>query len=150
MRFVQVYSNDEWDAHGDIAQNHAAMGLQTDHGIAGLLTDLKQRGLLDDVLIVWGGEFGRMPVSEKGKGRDHNPHGFLTWMAGAGIKGGTSVGETDEIGHRAALDPLSIHDLHATMLHLLGLDHRQLTFFYNGRNFRLTDVFGDVVRKILA
>ena len=150
VRFVQVYCDDEWDAHGDIRQNHSDMARQTDAGIAGLLSDLDQRGLLDEVLVVWGGEFGRMPVSEGGKGRDHNPHGFCTWFAGAGIRGGTLHGATDEIGYKAVQDPASIHDLHATLLHLLGLDHERLTFHHNGRNFRLTDVSGEVLRPILA
>jgi uncharacterized protein (DUF1501 family) len=115
-----------------------------------LLTDLKQRGLLDSTLVIWGGEFGRMPVSQGNRGRDHNPHGFLTWMAGAGIKGGASHGETDEFGHKAVIDRVSVHDLHATMLHLLGIDHEKLTYFHNGRQFRLTDVAGEVLKKILA
>jgi Protein of unknown function (DUF1501) len=150
VRFVQVYSNDEWDAHGSIADNHTARCAETDVPIAGLLTDLKQRGLLDSTLVVWGGEFGRMPVSEGGRGRDHNPHGFLAWLAGAGVQGGTSYGETDEIGHHAAVDPVSVPDLHATMLHLLGMDHKRLTYLHNGRRFRLTDVSGKVVNGILA
>ena len=150
VRFVQVYCNEEWDAHGDLRQNHTDMCAQTDAGIAGLLQDLKQRGLFDTTLVIWGGEFGRMPVSEKGQGRDHNPHGFLIWMAGAGIKGGTSFGETDEFGHRAVVDPVSVHDIHATALHLLGIDHERLTYFHNGRKYRLTDVSGNVLRKILT
>jgi hypothetical protein len=150
VRFVQVYSNDEWDAHGSIVDNHNARCAETDVPIAGLLTDLKQRGLLDSTLVVWGGEFGRMPVSEGGKGRDHNPHGFLVWLAGGGVKGGVSHGETDEIGWKAAVDPVSVHDLHATMLHLLGIDHERLTYRHNGRAFRLTDVSGSVIRKVLA
>jgi len=111
-----------------------------------LLTDLKQRGLLDSTLVVWGGEFGRMPVSQNGSGRDHNPNGFLQWMAG----GGVSHGETDEISYAAAENPVSVNDLHATMLHLLGLDHERLTYFHNGRSYRLTDVAGEVIRPILA
>ena len=150
VRFVQVYCNDEWDAHGDIKDNHTQMCAQTDAPAAGLLTDLKRRGLLDTTLVVWGGEFGRMPVSEKGRGRDHNPHGFLTWMAGAGIKGGASHGETDEVGLRAETDPVSVPDLHATILHLLGLDHKRLTYLHNGRRFRLTDVSGSVLTGILS
>ena len=150
VRFVQVYSDGEWDAHSDLAGNHTAHCLATDVPIDGLLTDLKQRGLFDSTLVIWGGEFGRMPVSQGKNGRDHNPNGFLAWMAGAGIKGGTSHGETDEIGYKAAVDPASVHDLHATMLHLLGIDHKQLTYLHNGRRFRLTDVAGEVVGKILA
>jgi hypothetical protein len=150
VRFVQVYSDGEWDAHSDLAGNHTGHCAATDVPIDGLLTDLRRRGLLDSTLVVWGGEFGRMPVSQGNGGRDHNPHGFLAWMAGAGIKGGASYGETDEIGHRAATDRTTVHDLHATMLHLLGVDHRQLTYFHNGRQHRLTDVSGDVLSKILA
>ena len=142
VRFVQVYSNDEWDAHGSIQNNHDARCAETDVPIAGLLADLKARGLLEETLVVWGGEFGRMPVSEGGQGRDHNPHGFLVWLAGAGVKGGVSYGETDEIGYKAAVNPVTVHDLHATMLHLLGLDHKRLTYAHNGRRFRLTDVAG--------
>ncbi len=150
VRFVQVYINDEWDAHTDLKGNHGARCAETDVPIAGLLRDLKRRGLLDSTLVVWGGEFGRMPVSEKGGGRDHNPHGFLTWLAGGGVRGGTSHGETDEIGHKAAVDPVSVHDLHATILHLLGIDHKRLTYLHNGRRFRLTDVSGAVLEKILS
>jgi len=150
VRFVQAYTNDEWDAHGSIKANHDARCAETDVPIAGLLTDLKRRGLLETTLVVWGGEFGRMPVSEKGQGRDHNPNGFLMWMAGGGVKGGVSYGETDEIGYKAAVDPVSVHDVHATILHLLGLDHKRLTYPHNGRRFRLTDVHGNVLTKILA
>ncbi len=150
VRFVQVYSNDEWDAHGGLAENHTPRCQETDVPIAGLLTDLKQRGLLDSTLVIWGGEFGRMPVSEKGKGRDHNPHGFCIWLAGAGIKGGASHGATDEIGWKAAVDPVSVHDIHATILHLLGIDHTRLTYEHNGRRYRLTDTSGEVIRGILS
>ena len=150
VRFVQVYCNDEWDAHNDLRGNHAAHCAETDRPSAALLADLKRRGLLDSTLVVWGGEFGRMPVSEKGTGRDHNPHGFLVWMAGAGVKGGVSYGETDQFGHRASVDPVSVHDLHATILHQLGLDHKRLTYLHNGRRFRLTDVAGNVLQKILS
>ena len=150
LRFVQVYSDGEWDAHSDLTANHSGHCLATDVPIAGLLTDLKQRGLLDSTLVIWGGEFGRMPVSQGKDGRDHNPQGFIAWMAGAGVKGGTSYGETDEIGYKAAVDPVTVHDLHATMLHLLGLDHKRLTYMHNGRPFRLTDVAGNVLEKLLA
>ncbi|HTG43236.1 MAG TPA: DUF1501 domain-containing protein [Verrucomicrobiae bacterium] len=150
VRFVQVYSDGEWDAHGDLAGNHGHHCASTDQPIHGLLTDLKRRGLWDDTLVIWGGEFGRMPVSQGSGGRDHNPHGFMAWMAGAGIRGGTSYGETDEVGYKAVQDRVSVHDLHATMLHLLGIDHTQLTYFHNGRNFRLTDVAGEVIEKILV
>ncbi|MFN3652693.1 MAG: DUF1501 domain-containing protein [Armatimonadota bacterium] len=150
VRFIQLYSDGEWDAHGNLTANHSGHCAATDQPIHGLLTDLRQRGLLDSTLVIWGGEFGRMPVSQDGDGRDHNPHGFLTWMAGAGIRGGTSYGETDEIGYKAAVDRVSVHDLHATMLHLLGIDHTRLTYFHQGRRFRLTDVAGTVLKKILA
>jgi uncharacterized protein (DUF1501 family) len=150
VRFVQVYSDGEWDAHSDLAGNHTAHCAATDEPIHGLLTDLKRRGLFDSTLVIWGGEFGRMPVSQGAGGRDHNPRGFLVWMAGAGIKGGASHGETDEIGYRAAIDPVTVHDLHATMLHLLGIDHKRLTYMHDGRRYRLTDVAGNVLTKILA
>jgi hypothetical protein len=150
VRFVQVYSDGEWDAHSDLTANHSGHCLATDVPIDGLLTDLKQRGLFDSTLVIWGGEFGRMPVSQGKDGRDHNPQGFIAWMAGAGIQGGTSFGETDEIGYRAAVDPVTVHDLHATMLHLLGLDHTRLTYQHNGRPFRLTDVAGRVLDTLLV
>src|SRR5881394_2296671 len=150
VRFVQVYSDGEWDAHADLKGNHSQHCASTDMPIHGLLTDLKQRGLWDDTLVIWGGEFGRMPVSQGNGGRDHNPHGFMAWMAGAGIKGGTSYGETDEIGYKAAVDRVTVHDLHATMLHLMGMSHEKLTFFHNGRRYRLTDVAGEVIQKILS
>ena len=150
VRFVQAYINDEWDAHDDLRKNHDARCAESDVPIAGLLKDLKRRGLLDTTLVVWGGEFGRMPVSEKSQGRDHNPHGFLMWMAGGGVRGGVSYGETDEIGYKAAEKPVSVHDVHATILHLLGLDHRRLTYLHNGRRYRLTDVAGEVLAPLLA
>jgi hypothetical protein len=152
VRFVQLYSGDVggWDAHDDVEDNHAKMCGRTDKPIAGLLTDLKRRGLFESTLVVWGGEFGRMPMSESGKGRDHNPHGFCFWMAGAGIKGGTVHGATDAVGLRAEVDRVHVHDLHATILHLMGLDHTRLTFPHNGRDERLTDTAGKVVRSILA
>ncbi len=152
VRFVQLYSGDVggWDAHNDVEANHGEMCARTDKPIAGLLLDLKRRGLLDDTLVIWGGEFGRMPMSESGKGRDHNPHGFSYWLAGAGVKGGTVHGATDEVGLRAAVDRVHVHDLHATILHLMGLDHTMLTFPLNGREERLTGTEGEVVRSILA
>jgi hypothetical protein len=150
VRFVQAYINDEWDAHDDIRKNHNARCAESDVPIAGLLRDLKRQGLLDTTLVIWGGEFGRMPVSEKSQGRDHNPHGFLMWMAGGGVKGGVSYGETDEIGYKAAEKPVSVHDVHATILHLLGMDHRRLTYLHNGRRYRLTDVHGEVLTPILS
>lgn len=150
VRFVQVYSDGEWDAHNGLIANHTGHCAATDVPIHALLTDLKRTGLIDSTLVIWGGEFGRMPVSQRGDGRDHNPKGFLVWMAGGGIKGGVSFGETDEIGYRAAVDPVTVHDLHATMLHLLGLDHKRLTYLHNGRRYRLTDVAGNVLAKVLA
>ncbi len=157
VRCVQIYSGGmdnqrSWDGHEDIVGNHRGFARETDQPIAGLLADLEQRGLLDETLVVWGGEFGRLPISQKGKnpGRDHNPHAFTYWMAGGGVQGGVHFGETDELGHKAAVDKVSVNDLHATLLHLLGFDHERLTYFHNGRNFRLTDVAGEVVKKILA
>ncbi|ELP33167.1 secreted protein containing DUF1501 [Rhodopirellula baltica SWK14] len=150
VRFVQVYSDGEWDAHDNLEENHTHHCAATDVPVAGLLSDLEQRGLLDSTLVIWGGEFGRMPISQNGKGRDHNPKGFMQWMAGAGIKGGVSYGETDEIGYEAVENPVSVNDLHATILHLLGLDHERLTYFHNGRSYRLTDVAGKVIQEILA
>jgi hypothetical protein len=150
VRFVQVYSDGEWDAHSDLKGNHSRHCASTDMPIHGLLTDLKRRGLMESTLVIWGGEFGRMPVSQGNGGRDHNPNGFMAWMWGAGIKGGTSHGETDEIGYKSVVDRVSVHDLHATMLHLLGMDHKRLTYLHNGRRYRLTDVAGEVIDKILV
>ena len=152
VRFVQLYSGDVngWDAHNNVEANHAMMCGRTDKPIAGLLKDLKRRGLLETTLVIWGGEFGRMPMSESGKGRDHNPHGFCYWLAGGGVKGGVVHGATDAVGLRAEVDRVHVHDLHATILHLLGLDHKRLTFLHNGRDDRLTDTAGEVVRSILA
>jgi hypothetical protein len=157
VRFVQIYSGGmenqlSWDGHMDILGNHGGFAQETDVPIAGLLADLAQRGLLDDTLVIWGGEFGRLPLAQKGDkpGRDHNPHAFTVWMAGGGAKGGVHHGATDEIGHRAVQDRVSINDLHATILHLLGLDHERLTYRYQGRDFRLTDVAGRVVKEIVA
>jgi hypothetical protein len=155
VRFVQVYSGGNegpkaWDAHDDLKKNHDLHCAETDGPIAALLDDLKITGLLDTTLVVWGGEFGRSPVAENGKGRDHHPKGFTMWMAGGGIKGGYTHGATDEFGYRAVEDRVSVPDLHATLLHQLGLDHEQLTYRFSGRDFRLTDVSGDVVRELLA
>ena len=157
VRFVQIYSGGmenerSWDGHVDIAGNHRQFAGETDTPIAGLLTDLKQRGLLDSTLVICNGEFGRLPISQKGAkpGRDHNPHAFTTWLAGGGAKGGAHHGATDELGHKAVDDRVSVNDLHATVLHLLGMDHERLTYRYNGRNFRLTDVAGSVVRTVVA
>ena len=150
VRFVQVYSDGDWDAHAGLEANHTSRCGESDVPIAGLMTDLKRLGLLESTLVIWGGEFGRMPVTQGANGRDHNPYGFLMWMAGGGVKGGISYGETDEIGYKVAGDPVPVHDIHATILHLLGLDHKRLTYRFNGRDFRLTDVSGNVVTKILA
>jgi hypothetical protein len=156
VRFVQIYSGGEeneksWDGHTNIVANHGGFAAETDLPIAGLLTDLQNRGLLDSTLLIWGGEFGRLPIVQKGgTGRDHNPHAFTTWLAGGGVKSGTLYGKTDELGHKAVVDRVSINDLHATILHLLGIDHKRLTYRYNGRDFRLTDVAGRVVREIVA
>jgi hypothetical protein len=140
VRFVQVYSGgtEGWDAHEDVQKNHGDLCAKTDQPIAGLLRDLKQRGLLDDTLVVWGGEFGRMPMSEQGVGRDHNPWGYSYWLAGAGIQGGQAYGATDPIGLRAAEDKVHVRDMHATILHLLGVDHTLLSFLHNGLDERLT------------
>jgi hypothetical protein len=152
VRFVQLYCGDTngWDGHSDVEGNHAKLCAESDWPVAGLLTDLKSRGLLDTTLVVWGGEFGRMPMSEGSNGRDHNPHGFCMWMAGGGVKGGQVIGATDPIGLRAAQDKTHVHDIHATILHLLGLDHERLTFRHNGRDQRLTDVAGTVITKALT
>jgi len=157
VRFVQIYSGGmanqrSWDGHQDIRGNHSQFAGETDQPVAGLLTDLEQRGLLDDTLIIWGGEFGRLPVAQTGKqpGRDHNPHCFTAWMAGAGVKGGVSYGASDEVGFRAAENRVHVNDLHATILHLLGIDHERLTYMYSGRQFRLTDVAGNVIHDIVA
>jgi hypothetical protein len=152
VRFVQLYSGDTggWDAHRNIAENHGTYCRRTDKPIAGLLKDLKHRGLLHDTLVIWGGEFGRMPMSEQGTGRDHNPWGYSIWLAGAGVKSGFAYGATDAVGLRAAENKVHVHDLHATILHLLGLDHKRLTYFHNGRDERLTDVAGTVVEEILG
>jgi hypothetical protein len=149
VRMVQVV-NGGWDHHSDITREIRKKSREIDQPIAGLLIDLKRRGLLDDTLVIWGGEFGRTPVSENGDGRDHNPYGFTMWMAGGGVKGGLVHGATDEFGFRAVEGRVSVHDLHATILHTLGLDHEKLTYRYSGRDFRLTDVSGEVVREILT
>jgi len=152
VRFVQCYSGSGsgWDAHSDLEGNHTKYCRQTDKPIAGLLTDLRARGLLDSTLVVWGGEFGRTPFNEKGNGRDHNPWGFTIWMAGGGAKPGTVVGETDEIGLRAVKNRAHVHDLHATILHLLGMDHEKLTYLHNGRDERPTINAGEVIEEALA
>jgi hypothetical protein len=154
VRFVQVWSGagQPWDNHDKLAEQHKKLADEWDGPIDALMTDLKRRGLFDDTLILWGGEFGRTPVAEFPalNGRDHNHYGFSVWLAGGGIKGGTIHGATDELGFRAVENPTPVHDLHATMLHLLGLDHERLTYRYAGRDFRLTDVSGHVIKEILA
>ena len=149
VRFVQCNSNG-WDHHSGLESSMRQMARSVDKPIAGLLSDLESRGLLDETLVVWGGEFGRTPTAENGNGRDHNPHGFTMWMAGAGIRPGLVYGRTDEYGYYAVEDKVHFHDLHATILHLMGIDHTRLTFRYSGRDFRLTDVHGDVVNDLVA
>ena len=150
VRFVQLYhgAGSKWDAHSGIERNHTELCRASDKPIAGLLTDLKRRGLLDETLVIWGGEFGRTPMSEKGDGRDHNPSGFTMWMAGGGVKGGRTIGETDELGLRAIQDKLHVHDLHATVLWLLGLDHMQLVYLHKGRPERPTLNEGEPFTRI--
>jgi hypothetical protein len=152
VRMVQVFygSGQPWDDHGDIEKGHRNKAKDSDKAVAALLRDLKAKGLLDETLVLWGGEFGRTPTSEGANGRDHNNHGFSVWLAGGGVKGGMTYGATDEFGFAAAEKKVHIHDLHATILHLMGLDHEKLTYRYSGRDFRLTDVHGTVVRDILA
>ena len=152
VRFVQLYCGDTngWDGHSDMPGNHGRLCAQSDKPVAGLLKDLKSRGLLDTTLVVWGGEFGRTPMSEGSDGRYHNPHGFCMWLAGGGVKGGTVIGATDPVGLRAAEEKTHVHDIHATILHLLGMDHTRLTYRHQGRNQRLTDVAGTVITKALA
>ena len=154
VRFIQVYDssggNNLWDHHGAINKRLPENCAQTDLPIAGFLKDLKSRGLLDETLVIWGGEFGRTPTAQGSDGREHHPWGFTMWLAGGGVKGGHVHGATDEFGWNAVQDKVHVHDLHATILHLLGLDHERLTYRYAGRDFRLTDVYGHVVRKILV
>jgi hypothetical protein len=150
VRFIQVSHSFKWDQHGDLKNGHAKNAREVDKPIAGLLTDLKARGLLEDTLVLWGGEFGRTPVAQGKDGRDHNPQGFTMWLAGGGVRSGLVYGATDEFGYYAVQDKVHMHDLHATLLWLLGLDHEKLTYRYAGRDFRLTDVYGRVVREILA
>jgi hypothetical protein len=150
VRFVQLY-HEAWDQHGNLVKDLKKNCLDTDRACAALVTDLKQRGMLDDTLVVWGGEFGRTPMVQGGNdGRDHHPNAFTMWLAGGGIKPGLVLGETDELGFNVTQDKVHVHDLHATMLHLLGFDHTKLTYRFQGRDFRLTDVHGEVVRKLLA
>jgi hypothetical protein len=157
VRFVQIYSGGmenerSWDGHIDIKGNHGQFAGETDQPVAALLTDLAKKGLLDSTLVVWAGEFGRLPVSQKGAkpGRDHNPHANTAWLAGGGVKGGVSYGATDDVGYKAAVDRADTHDFHATILHLMGLEHEKLTYFHNGRRYRLTDVHGKVIKAVVA
>ena len=155
MRFIQVNygdnsANPAWDQHSNLPK-HADQAAAVDRPIAGLLADLQQRGLLEDTIVWWGGEFGRTPYAqENGTGRDHNPGGFTVWLAGGGVKPGYAHGETDEFGFRAIQGKVHMHDLHASLMYSMGLDHEQLTFEHAGRNFRLTDVYGRVVKEIFA
>jgi hypothetical protein len=154
VRFVELLcpavGTDRWDQHGDLKNGHEKNARAVDRPIAGLLTDLKARGLLDSTLVFWGGEFGRTPMAQGSDGRDHNPYGFTVWMAGGGIKGGSIHGATDDYGYHAVENKVEIHDLHATMLHLLGVDHKRLTYRFGGRDMRLTDVHGEVITNIVA
>lgn len=150
VRFIQVSHSYKWDQHGDLKRDHSRNASEVDLPIAGLLQDLKRRDLLKDTLVLWGGEFGRTPAGQGRDGRDHHPHAFSMWMAGGGVKGGITYGKTDDYGYYAVENKVHFHDLHATMLHLLGLDHKRLTYRYAGRDFRLTDVKGEVVKEIMA
>jgi hypothetical protein len=160
VRYVQLWSGGNnsseanWDAHGNVLENHSREALRIDRPVAALLQDLKRRGLLDDTLVIFNTEFGRTPFTEieegLGTGRDHNHHGFTNWLAGAGLKPGFAFGSTDEIGYKVVEDPVDVHDFHATVLYLLGIDHERLTFSHNGAERRLTDVSGHVVKEILA
>ncbi len=157
VRFVQIYSGGmenerSWDGHIDIRGNHTQFAAETDQPVAGLLSDLAQRGLLDSTLVIWGGEFGRLPVSQKGAkpGRDHNPHCNTIGLAGGGVKAGTAYGASDEVGHKALVNRADVHDFHATLLYLLGLEHEKLTFLHNGRRYRLTDVKGMVIHEVIG
>jgi uncharacterized protein (DUF1501 family) len=150
VRFVQLYhgAGSKWDAHSGLEKNHTQLCAAMDKPVAGLIRDLKQRGLLDETLVVWGGEFGRTPMSEKGDGRDHNPYGFTMWMAGGGVRGGQTIGATDEIGLHAIEDRTHVRDLHATILYLMGLDHMQLTYYDKGRPERPTMNEGEPCKKL--
>ena len=155
VRFVQIYSgggnfDPTWDAHFRLKKNHELHAKETDQPIAALIQDLKSRGLFDSTLIIWHGEFGRMPISQRLDGRDHNPAGFTVWMTGGGIRGETVVGATDHYGYKAVENRKSVYDLHATILHLLGFDHEKLTYRHNGRDMRLTDVHGNVIKEVVA
>lgn len=148
VRYVELSTGNVWDQHGDLKNGHEKNALATDQPIAGLLTDLKQRGLLEETLVVWSGEFGRTPIVQGSNGRDHNPQGFTVWLAGGGMKGGFAYGATDDFGYYAVKDRVHMHDLHATMLYALGLEHTKLTYRYAGRDFRLTDIYGETVHGL--
>jgi hypothetical protein len=154
VRFVELtctsVGTDRWDQHGNLREGHAANARAVDQPIAALIRDLRQRGMLDSTLVVWSGEFGRTPFAQGGDGRDHNPQAFSMWMAGGGVKGGVTVGATDDYGYRVVEKKFQVHDLHATMLHLMGIDHTRLTYRFSGRDMRLTDVHGHVIRDVLA
>jgi hypothetical protein len=150
VRYIELSTGNVWDQHGNLKSGLESNARRTDQPIAALLTDLERRGMLEDTLVVWGGEFGRTPIAQGKNGRDHNPQGFTTWMAGAGVRGGLAYGNTDDYGYFAVENRVHVHDLHATMLHLLGIDHLQLTYRYAGRDFRLTDVYGNVVHDVIA
>ena len=157
VRFIQLYNGalvqqniDTWDAHTNLVENHTLHAAEVDKPMAGLIQDLKQRGMLDETLVMWHSEFGRMPISQRGVGRDHNPGAMSIWMAGAGIAGGQVIGESDEFGYKAIEPVYGYHDVHATLLHMMGLDHRRLTYFFNGRHMRLTDVHGNLIPGIVA
>jgi uncharacterized protein (DUF1501 family) len=149
---VQVYcgSGSQWDAHSDLEGNHTRLCTRCDQPTAALIKDLKRRGLLENTLVIWGGEFGRTPMTEGTNGRDHNPYGFTMVMAGGGVRGGQIIGSTDEFGLRAVDNRIHVHDLHATILHLMGLNHHRLTYLHNGRDERLTDNGGHVVRELIG
>ncbi len=150
VRYIQVSTGNVWDQHGGLKEGHQKNALSVDRPITGLLTDLAARGMLDDTLVMWSGEFGRTPIVQGKNGRDHNPQGFTTWLAGGGVRGGLAYGNTDEYGYYAAENRVHMHDLHATILYLLGIDHERLTYRYAGRDFRLTDVYGNVVHDVIA
>ncbi len=150
VRFVQVTHSYKWDQHSDLRNGHSRNAMEVDKPIAGLLKDLKARGLLKDTLVLWGGEFGRTPTAQGNDGRDHNPHGYSMWMAGGGVKPGHIYGATDDYGYYAVQDKMHLHDLHATLLYLLGIDHKKLTYRYGGRDYRLTDVFGEVAQGVIG
>jgi uncharacterized protein (DUF1501 family) len=153
VRFLELtcpkVKGDRWDQHGQLKDGHENNARAVDQPIAALLKDLKSRGLLETTLVLWAGEFGRTPFAQGADGRDHNPFGFTVWMAGGGVRGGMAYGVTDEWGYKVVSNPMEMYDLHATMLHLLGIDHKRLTFRFGGRDMRLTDVHGEVVREIL-